>query len=204
MSEPMSSVEIEDVLSSIRRLVSEDLRPLHRPTPHPAAFRPLIADRAMSQPADRLILTPALRVVRLAESPAKAVIAALAVAVEAQGDPWESETGDEAPVAQFAAAKPDTPGFGWAVDVWDEAVERALRARREDVPAPLILETIRTALTEELVVGSGADRSAEAAWNQDCDREVETPCAGRSRNRDRRRSGLGGAGRGRGSGQSRR
>ncbi|MFM2390273.1 MAG: hypothetical protein RLZZ437_1828 [Pseudomonadota bacterium] len=45
MVERMSSVEIEDVLSSIRRLVAEDLRP------KPAAVE------------DKLILTPALRVV---------------------------------------------------------------------------------------------------------------------------------------------
>jgi hypothetical protein len=45
MSEPMSSLEIEDVLASIRRLVSDDLRPANRPSP------------------SKLILTPALRVV---------------------------------------------------------------------------------------------------------------------------------------------
>jgi hypothetical protein len=45
MSERMSSVEIEDVLSSIRRLVTQDLRP-----------RPSAAD-------EKLLLTPALRVV---------------------------------------------------------------------------------------------------------------------------------------------
>ncbi len=47
MTEPMSSREIEDVLSSIRRLVSEDLRPAPRP---PAV-------------EGKLLLTPALRVV---------------------------------------------------------------------------------------------------------------------------------------------
>ncbi|MDP4032348.1 MAG: hypothetical protein Q8P60_05740 [Pseudorhodobacter sp.] len=50
MSESMSSVEIEDVLSSIRRLVSEDLRPVSR-QPHPV------------EAGSKLILTPALRVV---------------------------------------------------------------------------------------------------------------------------------------------
>ncbi|MGL5012405.1 MAG: hypothetical protein ACRC6I_21255, partial [Paracoccaceae bacterium] len=45
MVERMSSVEIEDVLSSIRRLVTEDLRP-----------KPVLVE-------DKLILTPALRVV---------------------------------------------------------------------------------------------------------------------------------------------
>lgn len=48
MSEPMTNVEIEDVLSSIRRLVSEDFRA-------PPASQP--------QTPDKLVLTPALRVV---------------------------------------------------------------------------------------------------------------------------------------------
>ena len=48
MSDAMSAVEIEDVLSSIRRLVSEDLRPAVPRSPGPES---------------RLILTPALRVV---------------------------------------------------------------------------------------------------------------------------------------------
>lgn len=55
MSEPMSQGEIEDVLSSIRRLVSEDLRP-----------QPQQRVASVGSPASgdgRLILTPALRVV---------------------------------------------------------------------------------------------------------------------------------------------
>jgi hypothetical protein len=52
MSEPMSAVEIEDVLSSIRRLVSEDLRPTHR-----------LVSAALENGASKLILTPALRIV---------------------------------------------------------------------------------------------------------------------------------------------
>ena len=49
MSEPMSAGDIEDVLSSIRRLVSEELRPAVRPTAEAAT--------------NKLILTPAFRVV---------------------------------------------------------------------------------------------------------------------------------------------
>ena len=52
MSETMSAVEIEDVLSSIRRLVSEDLRPTHK-----------LVSAALQVGAAKLILTPALRVV---------------------------------------------------------------------------------------------------------------------------------------------
>ena len=49
MSEPVTNAEVEDVLSSIRRLVSEDKRPLQAP-------------RAAPPPNDKLVLTPALRV----------------------------------------------------------------------------------------------------------------------------------------------
>lgn len=59
----MSSVEIEDVLSSIRRLVSEDLRPLARPLPTALQTADL---------GSKLILTPALRVVDDATPPAQA------------------------------------------------------------------------------------------------------------------------------------
>ena len=58
MSEPMTSNDIEDVLSSIRRLVSEDLRPITRA----AAAAPVVVEAN-----DKLILTPALRVVEPAD-----------------------------------------------------------------------------------------------------------------------------------------
>ncbi len=61
MSEPMSSVEIEDVLSSIRRLVSDDLRPQAR------ALREAQAAPQAAMPSERLVLTPALRIVPEAE-----------------------------------------------------------------------------------------------------------------------------------------
>mgnify|MGYP000148993108 CR=1 FL=1 len=55
MSEPMSSVEIEDVLSSIRRLVSDDMRPQLRGQDR--------AQPVAAPAADKLLLTPALRIV---------------------------------------------------------------------------------------------------------------------------------------------
>ncbi|MFT7594460.1 MAG: hypothetical protein ACI8R4_001781 [Paracoccaceae bacterium] len=51
MSEPVSNVEIEDVLSSIRRLVSEEHRSELRPAPKETPVQ-----------SSRLVLTPALRV----------------------------------------------------------------------------------------------------------------------------------------------
>lgn len=70
MSEPLTSNEIEDVLSSIRRLVSEDLRP---------ARAAMAVEAAKGAEADKLMLTPALRVVS-----DKAEAEALAAAPDAQ------------------------------------------------------------------------------------------------------------------------
>jgi hypothetical protein len=56
MSDPVTNAQIEDVLSSIRRLVSEDTRQNLRPArPERPAARPAPAE-------DKLVLTPALRV----------------------------------------------------------------------------------------------------------------------------------------------
>lgn len=68
MSEPMSNVEIEDVLSSIRRLVSDDLRPQARAVRDDAVSQPVVAQPVVEQPVreparDKLVLTPALRIV---------------------------------------------------------------------------------------------------------------------------------------------
>lgn len=53
MSDPMTNMEIEDVLSSIRRLVSEDLRP----APRDSAAAPRAAEHE-----GKLVLTPAFRI----------------------------------------------------------------------------------------------------------------------------------------------
>lgn len=55
MSDPVHNSEVEDVLSSIRRLVSEDKRPLQAPKVDKPAHKPEPAN-------ERLVLTPALRV----------------------------------------------------------------------------------------------------------------------------------------------
>ena len=51
MSDPVTNAEVEDVLSSIRRLVSEDKRPMQSQSAEPAP-----------EQNDRLVLTPSLRV----------------------------------------------------------------------------------------------------------------------------------------------
>lgn len=62
MSEPMSSGEIEDVLSSIRKLVSEDLRPT---AARSGGMRPApaVSSGTAAEEGEKLLLTPALRVV---------------------------------------------------------------------------------------------------------------------------------------------
>ena len=82
MSERLSSVEIEDVLSSIRRLVSEDLRPSARADAAASAAasgasgasgaaEPVAAESVAAESAagEKLILTPALRIAPEGDAP---------------------------------------------------------------------------------------------------------------------------------------
>lgn len=102
----MSSSDIEDVLSSIRRLVTGDLRPRTTDTPAEApAAEP--ADKS-PDPAGKLLLTPAFRVVSpVAESPRPPVDGVLSVIGAHVAPPpagFESETGDA-----FSAATETVP-----------------------------------------------------------------------------------------------
>lgn len=131
MSEPLSSVEIEDVLSSIRRLVSEDLRPgvrVSRPSETP------------QNGGGKLILTPALRVIvddrpaaGLAPLPNRVptasaieqVMAVVGAAVGAQNDDWEPEIGD----VEIMSSESGAALEGWlqtksaATEVWAEEID---------------------------------------------------------------------------------
>lgn len=62
MSDPVSNAEIEDVLSSIRRLVSVDDRPDLSAAEQPDPSETMDADRSHGGAGNRLVLTPALRV----------------------------------------------------------------------------------------------------------------------------------------------
>ena len=109
MSDAMGAVEIEDVLSSIRRLVSEDLRPA--------------APRA-ALPEPRLILTPALRVVPEApldegwaedeawtEVPPPAHLSPRGWSLpEAEPEPAELDVPHAVPLQPFSARSPRTEG----------------------------------------------------------------------------------------------
>jgi hypothetical protein len=98
MSERLNSVDIEDVLSSIRRLVSDDLRPAPRGTvPRAAHVEP--------PQADKLILTPALRIAPELEEPAPEEPAPLA----ARQDPPASmeQAAPSEPVMSFHSVRPE-------------------------------------------------------------------------------------------------
>ncbi len=93
MSDPVTNVEIEDVLSSIRRLVSSDERPKSvssvQPAPEPAP--------APAEP-ERLVLTPSLRV-----DDAVLDLSGHALAVETD----DEETADVADISSDAVAALD-------------------------------------------------------------------------------------------------
>ncbi len=106
MSDPVSNAEIEDVLSSIRRLVSED----HRVAPQPEARE----DAA----GERLVLTPSFRVPEPAEH-----------ADEAN----EADT-DSAPQHAKDAASDDALGTSYALDSFEITARGA--SEDDDAPAP--------------------------------------------------------------------
>ena len=147
MSEPMTSGEIEDVLSSIRKLVSEDLRPQPRVQAPPRNLQP--------EP-DKLILTPALRVVE-GNAEAEATIAATdpAAPEPAPSEPAPSEPARrlrlDTVVAAFAAGV-TPPADGWEAETGDATVTRLVRP-----PAPVAEAVARV---EPFPDAAAADDSA--------------------------------------------
>lgn len=98
MSDPVTNAEVEDVLSSIRRLVSEDKRPLQSKQPVPAN--------------DRLVLTPALRVAE--------------VHVEDVADDADDMGTDEAANLSDDTTIFDDPAHDYAADPYNFADEEDL------------------------------------------------------------------------------
>jgi len=92
MADPVKSDEIEDVLSSIRRLVTE--------------HQPPLADTGLAEPAaaDRLVLTPALRVAD-------------------PEDPWVTIAAQD-DLTDDDVELPRTDGVDWADEVWGDESAR--------------------------------------------------------------------------------
>ncbi len=125
MSEPMTSGEIEDVLSSIRKLVSEDLRPQSRmQTP---AIVPEVPAVTVSEPG-KLMLTPALRVVEGTAEAEATIAAAVIVAEDAPGaDPEPTRRLRLDTVVANFAAHVSPPKGGWEAETGDATVTRLVR-----------------------------------------------------------------------------
>ncbi|MGA0539177.1 hypothetical protein [Neotabrizicola sp. VNH66] len=134
MSEPLSSHEIEDVLSSIRRLVSEELRPVTRAEEVVPVAAPVAA-----RDDSKLLLTPSLRVVgesRTMATPApRAVEAAAPPAAEVYDDDG-LDLGDNGLGALRVAAMQDPAGD----EVW--AAPGAPVDEAQDWPADSLEETL--------------------------------------------------------------
>jgi len=140
MSEPLSSVEIEDVLSSIRRLVSEDLWPVARvvPVPPPEPAKPA------------LILTPALRVVVADPAPTEVYSHDTTHAADRER-PWAQSDGDWA-----------APGD----DVTDESSGRDSADDDHGAPQPMSAEAVTPFGDVEAAWADQAEAEVIAALEQ--------------------------------------
>lgn len=154
--------DLEDVLSSIRRLVSEDLRPVARPqiVAGPASGPAAAADKLILTPALRVISTRTLTVVPKPAQPADLapnpmprlhlgaehgvaratpdLVASLAQGVD-QGRrlDWESETGDP---------EPDVDGLDWSSFTFARrSMQETFAARviAAEIVAPLVAHVDR-------------------------------------------------------------
>ena len=151
MSEPMTSGEIEDVLSSIRKLVSEDLRPQVRPAA-PVVPREVGPSEVGPRESDKLILTPALRVVE-GSTEAEATLAAKPAA-EPEPEP-QTRLRLETVVSTFAAHV-SPPAEGWEPETGDASVTRLVRT-----PPVLLSEPEATRVVEAFPDASAADDSGD-------------------------------------------
>ncbi|MGB5863819.1 MAG: hypothetical protein WBG95_05925 [Sulfitobacter sp.] len=167
MSKSVTNEEVEDVLSSIRRLVSEDKRPLAgMPSSAPRAAD---ADRSSAPSknadAERFVLTPSLRVETAAdETPAQSVdegpldLGSVAKRTWAESDPDDATQAE--PLVLVPDAKPkatneisDQPA--------DEAQGGALNA--------LVQDTLKNSAQDESVDEplEDGDYSDESYWEED-------------------------------------
>jgi hypothetical protein len=142
MSKPVTNEEVEDVLSSIRRLVSEDKRPLAGLSSAPREVAtPTIAETKPEAASGRLVLTPALRV---EEAP------------QQQSEP-ETAPLDLGSVARKTWMQPDEPAD--MPDVAEDRTPLKMVAPSEHKAAPdpamdaldaLVHETLETEASKEI------------------------------------------------------
>ena len=143
MSEPLSTDDIEDVVSSVRRLVSPEARP-----------RPVSRDLGQ----DRLLLTPALRVVSDADAVPSVAPAAPLILTERAPD---------------TVADGDAAGLG--LQVQEGEWEDAFWSDAEPALAELALgvEEAELVLSEAAPVAAAEAMAETAAWAQGADDWVD-------------------------------
>lgn len=133
MSDPVTNVEIEDVLSSIRRLVSTDGRPV-KPHEKTAAV-------AVPAEAEKLVLTPSLRVDDAAPAPVTAQLCpADQSASTKDDDDWTDQI--DAPDTDDAEMQGDAPGGDDGADDFDSELTEP--DDTPDVAMPLGVATDRS------------------------------------------------------------
>ena len=144
MSEPQTNIEIEDVLSSIRRLVSQDLRRPQEPSARPVEAAELAPESAASRldEVETLVLGPAQRVEApegLVPMPEGDEVPSEALdAVQRDEGPQEDwHEGAEAPMPpEEAAVSGDQPFAESEITAqevqWDAPVGNILRSAREE------------------------------------------------------------------------
>ncbi|MDF1728296.1 MAG: hypothetical protein P1U53_11170 [Sulfitobacter sp.] len=152
MSDPVTNAEVEDVLSSIRRLVSEDKRPLQGRAAQPEA-------------SDRLVLTPALRVEPPARRPADTPQEPLSLKQRIEEDSTE-DTDNSEEIGKFDEDYSGDPyGFdSEEEDLFDEGDESSLTTSDEDGDATdgfLVEEDPADEIIAEAIHGAAEEQAAE-------------------------------------------
>ena len=180
MPDPVKNAEIEDVLSSIRRLVADDA---------PAPIEPPAPPKA--EGADRLVLTPALRIqpqeIKAAEAPAAEPapvddweevtledrIAELEAAVASSDDEYEPDGSEVEP----AETTMDLSAF--EDDAFELSPEHAVHPAEEAVPEPETAPEAQDAVqeapsapAEEIAVDPSQDNVFEDDLSEVFDEEM--------------------------------
>ena len=181
MSDPVTNVQIEDVLSSIRRLVSEsggaqaEVRKASKIFENKAPEPETGAETPAEKPAvlDKLVLTPSLRV---AEAPETVFESEVTSEPEAEAEP-EIEAADEAEDAHEAAEHHSEVSEETQPEaVSEESAERAAEA--EQTPEQSADEHVNApegeSLKDRIEQLEAAVSSQDGEWEEENDESVET------------------------------
>ena len=175
MSEPEKTLEIEDVLSSIRRLVSQDAPPRATGAPHRAA--------SGGAEAQCLVLTPALRVETGGETEELPAVGAAEDSPGAFDEaPFAQDVPEAAePIAEVVEFSTETPADA-AAEIEDAAEPEMSEAA---IPEPEMSETeallhaAETALAESGALLDDADAAlGEAVEDEDEDEDADAETLG--------------------------